>query len=116
MIDPDDELVALRADICELTDAGPSGTLARVLGSPACPARLRLPGMSRSFLVPAATAVPFRTRVLKRPCATAVQAPGVPEARAARVEGGSFSVERGGLALRGGAGPARAARAWSCGG
>ena len=37
VIDPDDELVALRADICELIDAGPGGDLARVLGSPACP-------------------------------------------------------------------------------
>jgi Ca2+-binding RTX toxin-like protein len=104
VIDADDDLVALRADVCELIDVGQgSRSRTRVLGSPACPARLRLRGMGRSFRVPAATAVPFGTRILREPCGTTVQPPGVREANAARVEGGSFSVERGALALRGGA-------------
>src|SRR6185436_10877473 len=84
----------------ELVDAAQRrGPRARVVGSAACPARLRLPGVARSFRLPTAAAVPWGTRVLTEPCGVAVQPAGA--ARTAQVSGGPFSVERHALVLRG---------------
>jgi Ca2+-binding RTX toxin-like protein len=111
VVDGDDEIVGLRADICELADgAGEAGAgrLARVLGRAGCAVRLRLPGVARSFDLAVATVVPWGTRVSPPACGAAVRPPGQRKGRAAHVRGGTFSLERGRrgagltLALRGG--------------
>ena len=97
--DADDDLVALRADVCELVD-GAAPSLPRSLATTACPVVLRLPGIRRSFLLETATVLPWRTRLTPQPCGARLRTTGA--RRAIGASGGAFAVVRragGGLAL-----------------
>jgi Ca2+-binding RTX toxin-like protein len=102
--DFEDDVVALRADICELVDGSVPG-LPRVLAAIGCPDTVRMPGTRRAFVLEVATVVPWGTRVTPGACGTRLRTAGA--RRSIIASGGAFRVSRRGgnrvaLALAGG--------------